>query len=292
MMNVRVFVNNPFFFCLVVLFPNIGFANSIASETSRVAGSSLAGMFISRHQGVFTSGTVLFCSVTLLFVLVLMSYRKRQLIKRKSKRIVDLDKKVDETQQKLVSTLSEVIEIRSQETGNHVKRVALISRFLAEKIGLSMNEVEILEAASPLHDVGKIGIPDSILHNPDKLTEQELVEMQKHTTIGKDILQDSDRNLLAAARFIAYQHHERWDGAGYPEGLKGEEIHLFARITALADVYDALSMDRCYRSAWTERQVIEYLKKESGGLFDPSLIAVFLAHIDEVRSIRCGLADF
>lgn len=289
-MNVRArlfyFLSGLFFVVSLV-----GISGPVASRMSEKVDSSLVESIITRHQGVIMTGTVLVCGVSLLLGLVLMSYRKQQLIKKKGRKVVDLDKMVNETQRELVSTLSEVIETRSKETGNHVKRVALISRFLAVKTGLSSSEVEILEAASPLHDVGKIGIPDSILHNPDRLTDQEVVEMQKHTTIGKDILKESGRELLAAASSIAYQHHERWDGTGYPEGLKGEEIHIFARITTLADVYDALSMDRCYRSAWTERQVVDYLKEESGGLFDPALVTVFLAHIDELKGICYGLED-
>lgn len=293
MMNARTFAPYAFLSCcLLFLFPVASFAGSIVAGMSGMADTNTAGLFITRHRDIIIPGGVLVCGLTLLLVLILISFKKQLLIKKHSKRIVDLDKKVNETQRELVSTLSEVIETRSQETGNHVKRVALISRFLAEKIDLSMNEVEILEAASPLHDVGKIGIPDAILHNPDKLTEQEVVEMQKHTTIGKDILQYSDRTLLTAASSIAYQHHERWDGTGYPEGLKGEEIHIFARITTLADVYDALSMDRSYKSAWTEDQVIGFIKKESGGLFDPALVTVFLAHIDEVREISHRLDAF
>lgn len=242
--------------------------------------------FFSRHRAVLIPGIVLVSGLSLLLVLILINLKKQRLINKHSKRIMALDKEVIETQRELVSTLGEVIETRSQETGNHVKRVAAISRLLAERIGLSDEEIEILEAASPLHDVGKIGIPDAILHSPGKLSRQEFLEMQQHTTIGKDILQYSDRELLAAACSIAYQHHERWDGEGYPEGLAGEQIHIFARITTLADVYDALSMDRCYKSAWPEEKVVNYIIEERGGLFDPNLVDVFFASLDDIRAIR------
>lgn len=247
--------------------------------------------FLERHRAVLIPAALLMTGLVVLLVLVLINLKKQRLINKHSRKIMSLDKEVIETQRELVTTLGEVIETRSRETGNHVKRVAAISRLLAEKVGLRREEVDIIEAASPLHDVGKIGIPDSILHSPEKLSDEEFLEMQQHTTIGKDILQYSDRELLAAACSIAYQHHERWDGTGYPEGLKGEQIHIFARITTLADVFDALSMDRCYKSAWPEERVVAYVEKESGGLFDPELVRVFFENLDGIRAIRTKFED-
>ncbi len=179
-----------------------------------------------------------------------------------------------------------MIEVRSKETGNHVKRVAKLSRLIGEKVGLSEHDLEMLEAASPMHDVGKIGVPESILHKLGELTDEEFEIIKTHTDIGKDLLGSSDRELLRTAGIIAYQHHERWDGSGYPNGLKGEEINTLARITMLADIYDALSSDRSYKMAWSEERVLNYLASERGRYFDPYLVDVFQENLNEARAIR------
>lgn len=242
--------------------------------------------FFSKHRSVIIPGLGVFMVFTLLLLLLLNNLNKQKLINVRNDEVISLNDEVIETQRELVTTLGEVIETRSKETGNHVKRVAKISRLLGEKIGLTAQELEILEAASPLHDVGKIGIPESILHYPGKLSEEDYLQIQDHTTIGRDLLEKSDRKLLSSACTIAYQHHERWDGSGYPRGLQGEEIHIFARITMLADIYDALSMDRCYKKAWPEEKVLEYITKEKGRFFDPHLVNLFIDSIDEVREIH------
>jgi len=246
--------------------------------------------FFYKHRQVLVPAVVIILLLTVFLLMIIKMWKDETIINQNNKLIIQLNKEVIDTQRELVSTLGEVIETRSQETGNHVKRVAKISRLIGEKLGLSDQELEVLEAASPLHDVGKIGISDTILNKPGQLNEQEFLMMQKHTNIGKDILVDSDRQLLSSACSIAYEHHERWNGAGYPEGLKGDEIHIFARITAVADVYDALSSDRCYKSAWPENKVLKYLEKESGQFFDPEIIRVFFAHYEEIRTIREGLS--
>lgn len=229
--------------------------------------------------------------LAIFLVLLLRMLRSETLVNQRNQEIIALNNEVIGTQRELVATLGEVIETRSQETGHHVQRVARISRFLGEKAGLGPDELDVLEAASPLHDVGKIGIPDEILHRPGKLSHLEIIQIQRHTIIGKDILKYSDRRLLSAACSIAYQHHERWDGSGYPEGLAGEDIHIFARITALADVYDALSMARCYKQAWPEDRVLRYIRQERGSFFDPRLVDIFLSHIDDIRAIRLQLTE-
>ena len=130
--------------------------------------------------------------------------------------------------------------MRSKETGQHVKRVAEFSHLFAVKHGMSEDEAELLRLAAPMHDIGKIAIPDSILHKPGKLTPEEWTEMKAHTTLGYEILKHSERRLLKAAAIVANEHHEKWDGSGYPNGIKGEKIHVYGRITAMADVFDAL----------------------------------------------------
>lgn len=239
-----------------------------------------------QHKMIILPSLAIIFGLLTCLILILRNLTHQQTINRNNKEIISLHSELIETQKELVSTLGEVIETRSEETGNHVRRVALISRFIGEKLGLSPNEVDILEAASPLHDVGKVGISESILHKPGRLSSEEFAVVKEHTTIGKNILQFSDRKLLSSACSIAFQHHERWDGTGYPSGLKGKEIDLFARITMLVDVYDALASARCYKEAWPMEQIIAHLKKGSGRLFDPGLVAIFLENIEEIDAIR------
>lgn len=195
------------------------------------------------------------------------------------------------TQRELVYRLGEAVETRSQETGNHVKRVAAISKLLALKVGMSTQEAEVLMHASPLHDLGKIGIPDAILNKPAGLDEEEWHVMKSHTQIGYDLLGNSERDILRTGGLISLQHHEKWDGSGYPEGLKGDEIALCARITSLADVYDALSSERVYKEAWPEEKVLEYIRDNSGSHFDPNLVEVFFELFDEIKAIQESFKD-
>jgi len=242
--------------------------------------------FYDRHKRVIVPSLTVILLLSGFMLLLLQNLIKQKALNRKDKAIIGLNHEIIDTQRELVTILGEVIENHSKETGNHVKRVAKISRFLGTKIGLSDTDLELLEAASPLHDVGKIGISDKILHKPGKLTSKEFEVIKEHTTIGKEILGTSGRQLLASACSIAYQHHERWDGTGYPNGLKGEKINIFARITMLADIYDALSSRRHYKKAWPEPKVLEYVRNENRKFFDPQLVAVFLENIDEIRAIR------
>lgn len=242
--------------------------------------------FYDKHGEVLRPAAVVVSVLSILVVLMAMNWRKQKVINTANQRIIALDEEVIETQRELVSTLGEVIEARSNETGNHVKRVAKISRLIGEKIGLSVHDLDLLEAASPMHDVGKIGIPDHVLNKYGRLTDEEFELIKTHTDIGKELLGSSDRELLKVAGTIAHQHHERWDGSGYPKGLKGEEISILARITMLADIYDALLSERTYKKAWTEDKVLSYIDSESGKYFDPYLVDVFMASLNEARAIR------
>ncbi len=205
--------------------------------------------------------------------------------------IDDLNKEIIATQTEVVNTMSEVAETRSKETGNHVKRVALYSELLALHYGLDQNEATLLKQASPMHDLGKVGIPDSILNKPGKHTHEEFEIMKEHAQLGYDILKHSDRPLIKAASIVAHQHHEKWDGSGYPRGLKGEDIHIYGRITAVADVFDALGSDRCYKKAWEEDRILDLFKEQRGKHFDPQLIDLFFANLDQFRMIRDQLKD-
>ncbi|EKD29020.1 MAG: hypothetical protein ACD_79C00112G0002 [uncultured bacterium] len=199
---------------------------------------------------------------------------------------INLNQEVVDTQKELIFTLGEVVENRSKETANHVRRVAELSKMLALKLNLSIEEAELLRLASPMHDVGKLGIPDFILNKPGKLSKEEFEIMKKHTLIGFEMLKNSFRKIMQTASIVAYQHHERWDGCGYPQGFIGEQIHIFSRITCIADVVDALSHKRIYKEAWALEKVYEYVKEQKGKHFDPELAEIFLANISEYEAIQ------
>jgi len=204
--------------------------------------------------------------------------------------VFQLKEEVEKTQHDLLFKMGQISEARSLETGNHVHRVAEYSKRLAELVGMEKEEIERLWLASPMHDIGKVAIPDNILNKNGPLTAEEWQIMQKHTEIGYRLFKDSDKPLFQTAAIIAREHHERYDGTGYPRGLKGEDIHIYGRITALADVFDALSMDRCYKKAWPMEKVIAYIKEQRGKQFDPVLCDLFLKHIDDFLAIRKRLA--
>lgn len=197
-----------------------------------------------------------------------------------------LHEELEKTQHDMIIRIGEIGETRSRETGYHVRRVVEYSRILAIKFGLSEEEIRNLTNASPMHDIGKIGIPDSILQKPGPLNENELKVMYTHSEIGYRFFKDADSPLLQSAAIIAYEHHEKWDGSGYPRGLKGDNIHVFGRITAIADVFDALGSDRCYKKAWNNEEIFELFRKERGKHFDPNLIDLFFKHIDEFLVIQ------
>jgi response regulator RpfG family c-di-GMP phosphodiesterase/HAMP domain-containing protein len=202
-----------------------------------------------------------------------------------------LNNEIISTQKEIVDTLGDVIETRSQEAANHVRRVSEYSHMLAEAIGLSPEEALIIRNASPMHDAGKIGIPDSILNKEGLLTPAEFEIMKTHTQIGYDILRHSRRPMLQAAAIVARDHHEKWDGSGYPAGTKGEAIHIFGRITAVADVFDALSSERCYKKAWPIEEALDYLSAQRGLHFDPLLVDVFQKNLAQVLYIRKTYPD-
>ena len=198
---------------------------------------------------------------------------------------------LEETQREIVYCLSEAVETRSRETGYHVKRVAEYSKLLALGYGMSEEEAEIVKLAAPLHDVGKVGIPDAILGKPGKLTAEEWEIMKTHAELGYDMLKSSSRRILQAGAVIAKEHHEKWAGGGYPEGKSGEDIHIYGRIVALAEVFDALGSDRCYKKAWPMDEILDLVRDERGKHFDPKLVDIFLDNLDEVEAIRAAFPD-
>jgi len=182
-------------------------------------------------------------------------------------------------------------ESRSKETGNHVKRVAEYSKILALAYGLSSEEAELLKQASPMHDIGKIAIPDAVLNKPGRFNAQERKVMDGHAKLGYDMIKDSNRPLLQAASIVSYEHHEKWDGTGYPNAISGEDIHIYGRITALADVFDALGSDRVYKKAWSDEKILKLFKEERGKHFDPKLIDIFFEKLDKFYEIRETFKD-
>jgi HD-GYP domain-containing protein (c-di-GMP phosphodiesterase class II) len=195
------------------------------------------------------------------------------------------------TQREVITTLGDVVESRSHETANHTRRVGAMCYELARLAGLDEQEADLLRLASPMHDVGKIGIPDSILNKPGKLTDEEYAVMKKHADIGYSILRGSERPIMKAAAIIAHEHHERWDGKGYPRGIPGEDIHIYGRIVALVDVFDALFCDRVYRPAMPLNRVLAILTEERGHHFEPRLVDLFLTNLDVFLNIMDKLRD-
>ena len=200
--------------------------------------------------------------------------------------IKELNLEIEDTMKEVIYTMGTIGESRSKETGNHVKRVAGYTKILAEACGLNESESEMLKQVSPMHDIGKVSIPDSVLNKPGRLTEEERNLMETHTTTGYNLLKHSNRTILKSAAIIAYQHHEKYDGTGYPQKLKGEDIHLYGRITALADVFDALGSDRVYKKAWPDDKIFTLFKEEKGKQFDPKIVDLFFENLDKILEIR------
>lgn len=197
-----------------------------------------------------------------------------------TKESIELYREIEDTQKEVVFTLGMIAEERCNETSTHVKRVAEYSLILSRLAGLSEKEAHEVKYASPMHDIGKIGIPDAILKKSGKLTEEEFETMRSHATIGYEILKHSDKSILRSAAIIAHEHHEKYNGRGYPRGLHGEDIHIYARIVAIADVFDALGSDRIYKKAWPLEEIINFFEKEKGEHFDPVLTSLFLSNIE------------
>jgi two-component system response regulator RpfG len=226
----------------------------------------------------------------------LLSLRRHEILKKNRTRI--LEQKIDEATRELrrreVDTLfrlAKAAEQRDKVTGLHLVRMAKYSALIARGAGLSGTEQEAIELAAPMHDIGKIGIPDRILQNPGKLAGEDLRIMQAHARIGYDMLKDSSSGYLQMAAVIALGHHEKFDGTGYPTGLKGEHIPLEARIVAIADVYDALTSVRPYKPAWPVADALVYMEQQAGQHFDPRLVEMLARNREDVLAIGERFAD-
>jgi len=207
------------------------------------------------------------------------------------KTVKDRTKDLVQTQLQIIQRLGRAAEFKDNETGLHVIRMSHYSRLIAEALDLPDNYSDLIFKAAPMHDVGKIGIPDSVLLKPGKLDDQEWELMRQHPQFGADIMGEHESELLKESRIIALAHHEKWDGSGYPRGLKGEEIPLSARIVAVADVFDALTTERPYKKAWAVSDAVALIDKESGSHFDPELVAVFHEVLPDILDIKEEYAE-
>ena len=205
--------------------------------------------------------------------------------------LVELNEDIINTQKEVVLTMGAIGETRSKETGQHVNRVAEYSYLLAILHGFSEDEANLLKQASPMHDIGKVGIPDSILCKPSRLTNKEFEHMKQHAEIGYEMLKHSNRPILKTSAEVALTHHEKYDGTGYPNGLKGENIPISGRITAVADVFDALGQDRVYKKAWELDKILDLFKEQSGKHFDPVLVNLLFDNLDMFIKVRKELKD-
>jgi putative two-component system response regulator len=206
-------------------------------------------------------------------------------------RLEEAEQEVRSSREETIHRLARAVEFRSAETGRHIERMSLYSGLLARRVGLESARCDLIQSASAMHDIGKVGIPDHILHKPGKLTAEEFEIIKQHSEIGYRIFADSTAQLLALAAKIALTHHEKWDGSGYPGGLTETQIPMEARIASIADVFDALTSPRVYKPAYDVEAAVEIMRAESAQQFDPNLLDVFLASLDEVLVIRSQYPD-
>lgn len=267
---------------------------SIALEESI---SALSSNFIDQMRLI----QLLVGAVTILFIVLLAIRVSRNVsltmdeveakIEEGLEEVNALNREIEDTQKEVLFTMGSIGETRSQETGNHVKRVAEYTKILALYYGMDEEEAEMLKLASPMHDIGKIGIPDRVLNKPGRFDEEEREIMNTHAMLGYEMLKHSQRPLLKTAAIVAREHHERFDGKGYPDKKSGEEIHIYGRITALADVFDALGSARVYKPAWDDEKIFALFQEERGKQFDPVLVDIFFEHLETFLEVRDALKD-
>jgi putative two-component system response regulator len=218
-----------------------------------------------------------------------IEYRDRERVL--ARKVREQTREIRESREEIALRLISASEERDNETGMHVRRIGLYAAAMGALLGWTQEGVDRIRAAAPMHDIGKIGVPDAILQKPGTLTDEEWIVMRQHTTMGARILQGSKVGFIQMAAGIAQSHHEKWDGSGYPEGIQGMDIPLEARITAIVDVYDALSHKRTYKASWSEERVLEVLRAGRGTHFDPELLDLFLENFDAMKAINTGNPD-
>ncbi|HXW68701.1 MAG TPA: HD domain-containing phosphohydrolase [Dissulfurispiraceae bacterium] len=198
---------------------------------------------------------------------------------------------IEQTQMEVIIRLGKAAEFRDDETGRHIERIAVYVNLITETLGMNRDQRLMMGSAAPMHDVGKIGIPDGVLMKAGKLTADEFKIIKLHTVIGSRILSGTTLPLLELAKEIALSHHERWDGGGYPLGLKGSDIPVSGRIVAITDVFDALTSKRVYKEAWPIEQALEYISDMRGKQFDPDIVDAFFAIENEITKVRQEKGD-
>lgn len=211
---------------------------------------------------------------------------QQNIAKEMERKVKERTSELDNATDTLINILARVGEMRDNDTGKHVIRVGKYARLLSEAYGLPTDICYLIEKAAPLHDIGKIGIPDHILLKNGKLTDAEWDKMREHAEMGADLLSDHNSLLIQLAASIALSHHEHWDGSGYPSQLKADSIPIEGRITAISDVFDALTSERPYKKAWSIEEAIEYIKNKTGTQFDPRLVELFIENISKIIAIR------
>jgi two-component system response regulator RpfG len=226
----------------------------------------------------------------------LLDLRRHKIVLSDQARVLQyqVDKAVGEIHERELETLSKLAkagEYRDKNTGNHLLRMAKYSGLIGHNLGLGAETVHVLDVAAPMHDIGKIGIPDSVLLKPGPLTPEELGLMRAHPRIGYDILKGSPSKYLSMGAIIALGHHEKFDGTGYPNGLHGDDVPIVARIVAVADVFDALVSERPYKRAWSVAEGIEHVRSQRGKHFDPTCVDAFFADIGKIEEIRAQFSD-
>lgn len=207
------------------------------------------------------------------------------------KLVVNRTSELLETRLEIIKRLCIAAEYKDNDTGLHIERVSKYTYLIAKSYGLEESCAQILTNSVPMHDIGKIGVPEELLHKPGKLTKDEFEIIKTHCNIGAEIIGEHSSDLLRAARIVSLQHHEKWDGTGYPNGLVGENIHIYARITAVADVFDALTSKRPYKEAWTNEAASDYIIMQSGQHFDPMVIEAFKHSLPDIYMVKNSLSD-
>ncbi len=226
---------------------------------------------------------------------LLIQRQKHKVIQERNlaleKRVSEITNELHLREKETLLRLAKAGEYRDEETGNHVLRMAKYSRLIAEQLGLSETSCDLIEQAAPLHDIGKIGIPDAILNKPGRLTHLEFEAMKTHTLMGYEILKDSPSKYLQMGAVIALNHHEKYNGTGYPNQLAKDDIPIYARIVTIADAYDALTSERPYKPEWSVEKTIKYLNQQNGKIFDPECLDAFMKQLDRITTIQHQFVD-
>jgi len=212
--------------------------------------------------------------------------RLQQEVEKQQTILIEVNSQLEVAYLETVERLSKAAEYRDNTNGRHIKRVGKIAAIIAGAIGMETEVIKTIEVAAPLHDIGKIGIPEKILYKPGKLNKDEWAIMKKHVGIGKDILKNSKSNVIAMAETIAYTHHEKWDGTGYPLALKGEQIPIVGQIVAIADVFDVLLSNRPYKIASRTDEAIKIIIGEEGNYFSPKMVNAFLVSLEKIKAVE------